>query len=176
MVKKTKPTSLNQLSKSNVESEDVKGVLEEIQHASDRTAAIVLASWVERSLEQSIVLTLLRQDQPTVEKLIGRGGALSSFFAKTHLGFAQGLYDAATRDNLDIIRNIRNAFAHSALQLTFQTPQVAAEVNKLQVRTTKAEMPAGLEKLSKERKRYTLVCTMFVTVGRLRAAGMGMDI
>ena len=46
---------------------------------------------------------------------------------------ALGLYDEGTRDNLDIIRVVRNAFAHTAVQLTFETPQMAAEVEKLQM-------------------------------------------
>jgi hypothetical protein len=115
-VAKDKDTkSLKELAKSNVEQEDLKGILEEIQHTSDRTAAIVLASC------------------------------------------------------------IRNAFAHSVVQLTLETPQVAAEIEKLRLRSG-VETPPELMKMSEQRRKYTIVCSMFAVIARLRGIGMKMDI
>jgi hypothetical protein len=43
-------------------------LLNEVHAASDRTAAIVLGSWVERELEQWIISVLPRRNQKTIEK------------------------------------------------------------------------------------------------------------
>jgi hypothetical protein len=178
MAEEMKQKSLGKLARSNVEQADLEGVLAEIRQASDRTAAIVLSSWVERSLEQSILAVLFRNDDALKDKLLGPGGPLNGFYGKTQLGLALGIFDEVTRDNLDVIRNIRNAFAHSAVPLTFETKQVLDEVARLNMRT--AEMPDKLgEELSgfsSSRKQFTLMCVMFAAMSRLRAAGFKADI
>lgn len=161
MAKESRRGSLRELSGSPVEIGDWDDVLEEVHQASDRTAAIVLASWVERSLEQSIINALPRHDDKTISKLLERDGALNSFYGKIHLGFALGLYDASVVDNLEAIRRIRNAFAHAALAIHFETQQVIDEVEKLHV--TINPTPTELMQFSVYRRKFTLACLRFVT-------------
>lgn len=176
MVQKKDARSLRHLSTKQLAQDDYKGLIEEIQHTSDRTAAIVLASWVERTLEQFVLAALPRNDERTGKKLLERDGPLGSFYAKIHLGFALGLYEEATRDNLDIVRAVRNAFAHSAVQITFETPQAAAEVDKLQLRTD-IERPAELPTvMSEHRQKYAEACGHFAIVAHLRSIGARVKI
>jgi len=83
VAKGPKRGSLRDLSGSPVEIDDWPEVFDEVHHTSDRTAAIVLASWVERSLEQSIIKALPKHDYKTVSKLLERDGALNSFYSKS---------------------------------------------------------------------------------------------
>jgi hypothetical protein len=74
-----KPKTLNQLSSADINSADLEEIVSELRHTSDRTAAIVLGSLVERTVEQRILTSLPRRDPKTVEKLLGRDGPVSSF-------------------------------------------------------------------------------------------------
>jgi DNA-binding MltR family transcriptional regulator len=161
MSKKAKRRTLRDLSSSQVEVENWPEVFEEVHHTSDRTAAIVLASWVERFLEQVIIDTLPKHDDETVGKLLRPEGALNSFFAKIHLGFALGLYDGTTVDNLEAIRKIRNAFAHTAIAIHFETEEIIEEIRKLHVTTRPT--PEPLMQFSEYRRKFELACLRFVT-------------
>jgi DNA-binding MltR family transcriptional regulator len=48
-------------------------------------------------------------------------GPLSEFSARIKVGFAMYLFGRETRDDLEIIRRIRNLFAHQSTVLTFAT-------------------------------------------------------
>ncbi|MGM4967818.1 MltR family transcriptional regulator [Tardiphaga sp. 1201_B9_N1_1] len=58
---------------------------------------------------------------------------LSSFSAKIKIGYALGLYGKIVRDDLDTIRTVRNAFAHSTVHLDFKTPAVSVVCNRLKL-------------------------------------------
>jgi DNA-binding MltR family transcriptional regulator len=161
MAKEPKRGSLRRLTGTPVGAEDWEEVLEEVQQASDRTAAIVLASWVERTIEQAIIKALPRNNDKVVSKLMERDGALNSFYGKIHLGYALGLYEETTVENLDCIRKIRNAFAHAALAIHFETAQIIDEVNKLHV--TMRPLPEELMQFSLYRRKFMLACLRFVT-------------
>jgi hypothetical protein len=173
VAKPPKKMSLRKLASSQISNADIQAVMAEIRQASDRTAGIVLASWVERTLEQSFAVALPRHDEATMEKLMEQNGALGSFYSKIHLGYALSLYDEVARDNLDAIRVIRNAFAHAAVPITFETEQVAEQVRKIRLRTF--EIASGVEGLSENRKKFTGACGMFVAVSKLQAAASKME-
>jgi hypothetical protein len=149
-----------------VEISDIAGMLKEVREVSDRGAAIVLTSWVERELEQWIVAILPRHDEKTVEKLQGRDGALNSFYGKIHLGYALGLYDETTRENLDTIRRIRNAFAHTPQAIDFETDEVRKEVKKLKAMDSP---DPDLTAVSEHRRKFMIVCRMLVVGFRFEA-------
>ena len=71
------------------------------------------AVFVEHELEQIIHNRLSKIDMATWSGLLQDNGPLATFNQKILLGFALGIYDKQTRENLKIISNIRNAFAHS---------------------------------------------------------------
>lgn len=163
--------TLRQLTKQLPEPDEFENIEREILGASDRSAAIILAARVELELEKSIIGSLPRSDKETVEKLTTVGGPLNGFFAKIHLGYAMGLYSIRRRDELDVVRRIRNCFAHSAKAVTFDTKQVAEECYKLDKNLKKLK---GLS----NRDKYTRACeflsgimlvhTVIQTVSELR--------
>ena len=161
MAKEVKRRSLRDLSGKKVDIDDWPEVFNEVHHTSDRTAAIVLGSWVEQSLEEEIIRALPKHDDKTIGKLLERDGALSTFYAKIYLGFSLGLYDESIVENLDAIRRIRNAFAHAAVAIHFETQAVIDEVKKLHVTTRPT--PEELMKFSEYRRAFELACLRFVT-------------
>jgi hypothetical protein len=120
MAKSKNPKGLTGMMPGDVNAGDLNDVVAEIKEASDRTAAIVLGSLVERTVEQHILAALPRHDDKTAERLLGRNGPLSSFYSKNQLGYALGACDETILRQLEITRRIRNAFSHSILPYTLK--------------------------------------------------------
>lgn len=87
----------------------------------DRGAAVVLASMVERSLGH---LLRTRMRSQGVEEMFGFNGPLGSFSAMIQVAYGFKLVGPKTRSDLNIIRNIRNQFAHSRRPIRFTTAEV----------------------------------------------------
>lgn len=64
------------------------------------------------------------------DRLFSSYGPLGSFSAKITLSHALGLFGQRTRHDLDNLKAIRNAFAHTNLDIDFDTPEVAALCEK----------------------------------------------
>ena len=75
---------------------------------ADRAAAIIAASIVETRLAP--LLAHLHQDKKITNDLFRSGAALGYFGTKIDLGYLIGLYSKTARENLDIIKEIRNDF------------------------------------------------------------------
>jgi DNA-binding MltR family transcriptional regulator len=125
--------SLRTLSRAQLTDDDDIAILFDEVHA-DRSYCIILASMIERHLEQAIIERLRLINKDAEKPLFDREGALSTFFGNIHLGYALGLFSDTVRDDLNVIRRIRNAFAHSSLPITFESPEVSDEIGKLQTR------------------------------------------
>ena len=67
----------------------------------------------------------------TFLEIFGPRGSLGSTTAKIWVLFASGSFGEITRSDLLEIVKIRNAFAHSALPITFRTPQIQRACRKL---------------------------------------------
>jgi len=98
----------------------------------DRGAAILLACNVEICLRYAIERNLTVNGDPY--KILFRTGApLNSFEAKIRVGYAMGIFLDQTKNNLSCIKVIRNAFAHSMIPLRFDTPEVDAACDEMQM-------------------------------------------
>jgi len=88
---------------------------------------------VERDLESLLLvrLDIDTNDQNLVDLLFERDGALSTFYGNILFGMSLGLYDTEFKNQLDIIRRIRNAFAHSAMPISLLSTEVKREIDKL---------------------------------------------
>jgi hypothetical protein len=113
-------------------TEEFASVLTEVKDSPDRSACIVVTSMLARVLEHVILARLMIVEKRRMIPLFERDGALSTFYGNIHLAFALQLVSETVRDDLDVIRRVRNAFAHSILPLIFDTEEISLEVNRLQ--------------------------------------------
>ena len=108
-------------------------IAQEIAGVSDRSAAILVAAHVDVALSHLIEAELfLPLEEDALKPLYERDGALSTFFSKIVLGYAMFLYDDKTRDDLEVIRRVRNAFSHVRRSISFDTAEIVEECKKLQ--------------------------------------------
>jgi hypothetical protein len=106
----------------------------ELYGTSDRVTAVMLGATVETALEK-LLASRMRKDLNSDErsKLFGFEGAVGTFSAKIIVAYAMKIIGPITYSDLNIIKLLRNEFAHSRVPFDFQTPQAIAVCNELQV-------------------------------------------
>jgi Mannitol repressor len=98
---------------------------ESIHSESDRAMALMNSSLVESALQVFIRNNLVPMGAEERESLFERDGPLSSFSKLIRVSFAFGVIDEEMKRNFNIVRELRNAFAHSRTFVTFETPAIA---------------------------------------------------
>ena len=95
---------------------------EEIKILSQRGWAIVAASHLDEQLA-ALLRAFFVDDQRTADQVLEDTGAISAFGARIELAFLLGLISARERRMLNMIRKIRNDFAHNSRIASFsQSP------------------------------------------------------
>jgi hypothetical protein len=131
--------SLKDLTRDLPHWHDIIGILDEIGHEPARTAAIVGTSFLEHGLilllRANFVPLKSRGAHNEDDALFGPNGPLATLSAKIKLAHAIGLLTSEMRDDLDDIREIRNAFSHTMRSVEFETPAIAAVCHRLRMPT-----------------------------------------
>jgi hypothetical protein len=117
---------LKALIESDPEAADIPDLERELfASGSDRALAVLYSSLVEvlikRLLNAKMRSELNSDDR---DRLFGPQGPVGTFSSRIIVAYAFGLIGPDTRFNLDLIREIRNVFAHSRKPLSFDTKQV----------------------------------------------------
>ena len=92
---------------------------QDIEKETDMTVAIHVASVLDRFLAYRLHLEFVSMPDTDASELFFGEGPLSSMAARIAIAYAIGITTKDERTDLDRIRQIRNAFAHSAQYLTF---------------------------------------------------------
>jgi hypothetical protein len=133
---------------------------QEVYEAPARVAVIVAATLIERKLKELILGNLapgLDEDEP--QDLFGPMKPLSSFSAKIRLGYGMRLYGERTFHDLDLLREIRNLFAHGPLAMNFDTPEVKGAIEAFLCHSRNVADP---------RERFVSVVTLLISHLALR--------
>lgn len=119
---------------------------------SDRGCVLVGAAFIDEGLEVLLRARMLH-DGPSVkacvDPLFAGLGPLRSFWAKTQLCRAFDLIDDWMYEDLERIRNLRNLFAHSYENASFEDPRVIALTEGLEAANKAVK---GLTRLSETTK------------------------
>lgn len=90
---------------------------------NDRGVAILAATHVEIALRYALARRLaVKKEQYKLR--FGDRSPLSTFDQKVRKAFDLEIFGQQSKTNLDIVRRIRNAFAHAHIPITFETDQV----------------------------------------------------
>lgn len=120
-------------------SEDQKRAFDDLgeglKEETDRGLALVGAAVLDEALH-CLLLRAFCDYKTAEDRLLGekqKGGdrPLSSFGSKSALAYSLGLISKAALQQLDMIRKIRNTFAHSRDHLTFETSPIREWVDNL---------------------------------------------
>jgi len=124
--------TLRDLSRSAVQLEEFELFMKEIRRGSDRSAAILVALHTQDDVTRLVCSNLEGLfDEGLMKELMKQNAPLGSFYSATLLAFAMGLIDETTKKQLNLIRDIRNAFAHALRPISFKTPEIVEACEKL---------------------------------------------
>lgn len=106
---------------------------EEIFGGTDRSTVLVGVAMIDAALEAAlkVVLVKFETEQEMRDMFRSEVAPLADLAAKIKVAKAVGLFSADAARVLNIIRNIRNAFAHSYLPLKFEESPIAEECARL---------------------------------------------
>jgi DNA-binding MltR family transcriptional regulator len=121
---------------------------------SQTAAVLVLASQLDNLLQHCLLRLMRDLSETKKEELFEGTGPLSTFSAKIRLAYAFRILDAKTVVTADRIRKIRNCFAHSENEITFDNEKVAKLAKELPGAKDHAKLKdafaPAVQKLSRE--------------------------
>jgi len=110
-------------------------LVETLDLDSDRAAALIGASMVENRLQETILAKV--SHVPRVkERLFTSSGPLGSFGVKIDLAYMLGLLTKSAYNDLMIVKNIRNDFAHNLNIKNFQSQKIKSKTDNFVILNT----------------------------------------
>lgn len=118
---------------------DFSEFLREFQSETDRGAALVGAALIDQKLADTLRAYMVG-GKSADELLDGGNASLGNFSARIKICHALGLIDDYELAECDVIRKVRNEFAHSVHGTTFAEPKISGLCDRLQ-----SDLPGGRE-------------------------------
>lgn len=105
-------------------------IVADLSAESDRGAIILAATSIEDTLEYALGMRMsaLESDVTARGEVFGAHGCIGTYSAKILMAYAMGIIDKETRKVIDLVREIRNACAHSRRPITLQEPSLSTAV------------------------------------------------
>ena len=112
-------------------SEILYTIASELEKESDRGCALVAAAYLENEITVLLKRFLVKQSKKAAIELFDFNGPIGTFSSKIKLSFALGLISKELQSSLDVIRKIRNDFAHLHEPLDFSIDTITQKINSL---------------------------------------------
>jgi hypothetical protein len=137
---------------------------------SDRAAAVLAGGYLDAFLEDALRSTFVSIAR--VDALFEGQGALRSFASKIALAAAMGIVTEPLARDLDIIRKVRNHFAHHIWDASFEAPPVSQWCKAIGIVDSAVDEKTGARVVDKSppRIRYLLgvgMATMMVAHSKI---------
>lgn len=104
---------------------------ESIKGETDRGVTLLVASILDQWLFE-ILNSFLLKDKVSDELLSGFSAPLGTFSSKIKMCYSLALIDKTEYNILEIIRKIRNEFGHNWEDVSFNTPKIKGQSDKLE--------------------------------------------
>lgn len=104
-------------------------LVDDLQKETDRGAALLGAAFLDDVLDVMLRAAFVA-DNEAVNRILGAGRPLESFGARAHLAYCLGLVAPDVYADINLIREIRNDFAHRH-PTNFDHPEILAKCRKL---------------------------------------------
>ena len=109
---------------------DWDGFFEELQSESPRAAVIIASAFLDAQL-RAILSNSFIDNKKVVEELLDSD--LSTFSSRTKTAYCMGLISESMFHDLNIIRKIRNKFAHKMHGYSFDEPEIVSWCNSMKL-------------------------------------------
>ena len=120
----------NHRSRIEIDSEQWSNIFNEFRSESSRGAAILASIWIEKLLEQKLGTLFTYGNSKSRQKLFNLNGPFSTFSAKVLAAYTLGWIDSEIFDDINLVRKIRNEFAHKILSKDFESREIRRLIDK----------------------------------------------
>jgi DNA-binding MltR family transcriptional regulator len=151
---------------------ELQRVLLQLQDPDHRGVALLACSWLEDSLGELIRADLI-QDSTSLDTLFKNRGGLADFHSRIHMAYAMGLIARDVRDELDLIRGVRNDFAHLRDPISFSDQSITDRCVNLQ--TALLFERAGKDQFASVRDRFIMSVAVLCALFLQQAASMRLS-
>jgi DNA-binding MltR family transcriptional regulator len=124
-------SALKSLLKEKPTIEDIQRCVKELQTDGVRGVAVLACALLEDVLRLAILNKMVDLTKDEQDRLFVGITPIGTLSAKTQIAYAFGIIDPATRNDLNVMREIRNGITHTTLNITFDTPEIANLCNNL---------------------------------------------
>ncbi|WP_457092717.1 hypothetical protein [Microvirga sp. P5_D2] len=104
----------------------------EVESSSDRSVVIIGTSFLELALRW-VIESYLVEDLAKNREIFEGNGFVSTFSARVNFVYGNGIISKQERQTLDLLRRIRNDFAHSPRSLSLDTEKVKARLRAVPI-------------------------------------------
>lgn len=137
-----------------LEDKNYRHALREIKRQRDRGAGIIACTILQDHLLAAIY-TRITPHSDIASKMFKGNGALGDFSTQIDLGFLFDLYTDFVREQLHLIRLIRNDFAHNSQPVSFRSQRSRCEL----LNPPRQASRVWREKLSREERKKAMKLT-----------------
>ncbi|MDI4639166.1 MULTISPECIES: MltR family transcriptional regulator [Halomonadaceae] len=132
-------------------------MLAETKGEGDRGCALILAANLDNRLRELLIAHFVSMPCKQQKALFEGTGPLSTFSSRISVSYACGLLAEDEAHDLQLIRKIRNLFAHEEHGWSFVTPSISNRCDSLKMPLlVKREYPELADKLAKSRSIFQI--------------------
>lgn len=143
-------------------------LISEATAESDRAAAILLSAELDELLCKIIEKRLVPHNKKVNDRdILSSSGTLGSFAARIDMGYRLGVLDSLIAYDLNLVRGIRNVFAHKAHGLHFESGEPQKLVRKSKIAKFKPYGGFSLVSTNLTETRKSFMTLSFFLLGHL---------
>lgn len=114
--------------------DELNSLLEVLHEHDDRALVLTLAAFAEDTLKK-LLIGYMREEKQAKELVEGFNAPLGTFAARSKAALVMGLIHREQYDDLEVLRRIRNAFAHDWQGVSFDRNDIKALIGQLHAYT-----------------------------------------
>lgn len=118
-----------------------RSVRSELSKESDRGLALYGTAHIDVELEKLLKKKLIGSEKH-IKEILSFNGPLGTFSSKIKLSYSLGLIDKVMMDDINVLRKIRNEFAHSDEAISFNTQNIIDLCSNLQLSVKEVNAPS----------------------------------
>lgn len=154
--------ALNRLSKKRVFDTKPAEHAQHVIRETPRSSLILHGSMIEHMLEAQLEVKLSGLNSTERGKIFSPEGPLGTFANKVRMAKGLKIMDQATAKQIDVIRALRNAAAHSIEPMAFSDPPIKNAIT--QMATDKAKAKVAKLNVAELRYYFELTCMNISTL------------
>ena len=123
----------NRKSRIEIDSKQWSGFFNELRSESDRGATILASVWIDHLIERKLRTLFTEGNAAARRRLFDLNGPFSGFSSKILAAYSLGWIDSDVYHDIELVRKIRNLFAHDLHGIDLEIPKLQRLIGKFKI-------------------------------------------